>query len=66
MELCYIEGRYVPLKEARLPITPLPGLYLTGQNLGLHGVLGVSYTAVRTCSVILGAEKINQMFNFAQ
>ena len=48
------------------PRTPLPGLYLTGQNLGLHGVLGVSYTAVRTCSVILGAEKINQMFNFAQ
>ena len=23
MELCYIEGRYVPLKEARLPITDL-------------------------------------------
>ena len=48
------------------PRTPLPGLFLTGQNLGLHGVLGVSYTAVRTCSVILGAEKINQMFDFAQ
>ena len=48
------------------PRTPLPGLYLTGQNLGLHGVLGVSYTAVRTCSVILGEEKINQMFGFAQ
>lgn len=48
------------------PRTPLPGLFLTGQNLGLHGILGVSYTAVRTCSVILGAEKINQMFNFAQ
>lgn len=48
------------------PRTPIPGLYLTGQNLGLHGVLGVSYTAVRTCSVIMGADKINQMFNFAQ
>ncbi len=47
------------------PRTPLPGLYLTGQNLGLHGVLGVSYTAVRTCSVILGAQVINEMFNFA-
>lgn len=48
------------------PRTPLPGLYLTGQNLGLHGILGVSYSAVRTCSVILGTEKINQMFGFAQ
>jgi all-trans-retinol 13,14-reductase len=48
------------------PRTPLPGLFLTGQNLGLHGVLGVSYTAVRTCSVILGADIINQMFDFAQ
>lgn len=46
------------------PRTPLPGLFLTGQNLGLHGVLGVSYTAVRTCSVILGAPIINQMFHF--
>lgn len=48
------------------PRTPLPGLYLTGQNLGLHGILGVSYTAVRTCSVILGADIINQMFDFEQ
>jgi len=48
------------------PRTPLQGLFLTGQNLGLHGILGVSYTAVRTCSVILGADKINQMFDFAQ
>ncbi len=48
------------------PRTPLPGLFLTGQNLGLHGVLGVSYSAVRTCSVILGADKINQMFDFSQ
>lgn len=48
------------------PRTPLPGLFLTGQNLGLHGVLGVSYTAVRTCAAILGAEKINEMFNFAE
>lgn len=42
-------------KEACLPTrTPLPWLYLTGQNIGLHGVLGVSETAVHTCRVILG------------
>lgn len=42
-------------REACLPTrTPLPWLYLTGQNIGLHGVLGVSETAVHTCRVILG------------
>jgi len=35
------------------PKTPLPWLYLTGQNLGLHGVLGTSVTAFNTCKSIL-------------
>ena len=35
------------------PQTPLPWLYLTGQNLGLHGVLGTSVTAFNTCKSIL-------------
>ena len=35
------------------PKTPLPWLYLTGQNLGLHGVLGTSVTALNTCKSIL-------------
>ena len=38
------------------PRTPVPGLFLTGQNLGLHGVLGVSSTALLTCSHILQAD----------
>ena len=36
------------------PRTPLQGLYLTGQNLNLHGILGTSITAVLTCRQILG------------
>ena len=34
------------------PQTPLPWLYLTGQNLGLHGVLGTSVSALNTCKSI--------------
>lgn len=37
------------------PRTPAGNLFLTGQNLNLHGVLGVSMTAFMTCSEIVGA-----------
>ena len=43
------------------PRTPVPGLYLTGQNCGLHGVLGVSETALSTCREILGEPTLNQI-----
>lgn len=35
------------------PQTPLPWLFLTGQNIGLHGVLGTSVSALNTCKTIL-------------
>ncbi|MBQ3175997.1 MAG: NAD(P)/FAD-dependent oxidoreductase [Bacteroidales bacterium] len=38
------------------PKTPVPNLYLTGQNLNLHGVLGVSMTSFFTCAEIIGME----------
>lgn len=34
------------------PRTPLPWLYLTGQNLGLHGILGTTVSAFNTCKSI--------------
>jgi phytoene dehydrogenase-like protein len=43
------------------PRTPVPGLYLTGQNCGLHGVLGVSETALVTCQEILGEQTLKQI-----
>lgn len=36
--------------------TKLKNLYLTGQNINLHGVLGVSVTAVLTCAEITGLD----------
>ena len=32
--------------------TPLPYLYLTGQNIGLHGILGTAVSALNTCKSI--------------
>ena len=43
------------------PRTPVPGLFLTGQNCGLHGILGVSETALSTCREILGEPTLNQI-----
>lgn len=40
------------------PRTPIPNLLLTGQNLMLHGVHGVTMTSLFTCAEILGREWI--------
>ena len=45
------------------PRTPIQNLMLTGQNLMLHGLEGVSMTALLTCSEILGFEYIKQIIN---
>ena len=39
-----------------LPVTKIPGFYFTGQNINIHGVLGVTIGAVLTCGEILGLE----------
>jgi all-trans-retinol 13,14-reductase len=38
--------------------TTVENLLLTGQNLNLHGILGVSMTSLLTCAQILGADTI--------
>lgn len=38
--------------------TPVPNLFLTGQSLMLHGVYGVTMTALFTCAEVLGREQI--------
>jgi all-trans-retinol 13,14-reductase len=39
------------------PKTPIPNLYFTGQNLNLHGILGVSITSFLTCSAVIGLKE---------
>ncbi len=46
------------------PKTPIPNLWLTGQNLNLHGILGVSMTSFFSCGEILGQRPSSSIFNF--
>jgi len=43
-----------PQKTTIFPKTKIPGLFFTGQNVNLHGALGVTIGAVMTCGEILG------------
>jgi all-trans-retinol 13,14-reductase len=45
-----------PIVTTLIPATKLPGFYFTGQNINLHGVLGVTIGAVLTCGEILGLQ----------
>ncbi len=47
-----------PLRTLLSPRTKLSNLYLTGQNVLLHGLLGVTITSVLTCGELLGLENI--------
>lgn len=43
--------------------TKIPNLLLTGQNVNLHGVLGVSITALATCAELIGMEYLLKKVN---
>ncbi len=63
----YIKDSNNPMKTFISPKTKLKNLYLTGQSINMHGVLGVTIGAVVTCSEILGKDylvnKINREIN---
>lgn len=44
------------------PKTPLSNLFLTGQNLTGHGILGVSMTSLLTCAEIIGMDAVLEDF----
>lgn len=45
-----------PIQTTISAKTKIPNLLLTGQNLNLHGVLGVTESALVTCSALLGMD----------
>jgi all-trans-retinol 13,14-reductase len=47
-----------PLKTFISPRTKIPNLFLTGQNLNLHGILGATMSGLVTCTAFLGNENI--------
>ncbi len=43
-----------PMRTYLSPRTKVPNLFLTGQNINLHGILGVTVSSVVTCAELLG------------
>jgi all-trans-retinol 13,14-reductase len=52
-----------PLRSIILPRTKISNLLFTGQNLNLHGMMGVTAGSVITCSEILGLEYLTKKIN---
>lgn len=63
----YMKSSENPLKTMVSPRTKIDNLFLTGQSVNMHGILGVTIGAFNTCAEILGKEKIDmrltQMIN---
>lgn len=49
-----------PLKTMVSPRTKIPNLFLTGQSVNMHGILGCTIGAFNTCAEILGKELIDE------
>ena len=45
-----------PYKTIITPKTKIPNLFFTGQNLNIHGILGVAIGAVMTCGELVGLD----------
>jgi len=55
-----IKDWHNPLLSMISPRTKLGNLFFTGQNVNVHGVLGVTLTSVMTCSELLGQEYLTK------
>jgi all-trans-retinol 13,14-reductase len=47
-----------PLRTFVPPVTKIPNLFLTGQNINLHGMAGVTISSVVTCSSFVGRKQL--------
>ncbi|MBN2275269.1 MAG: NAD(P)/FAD-dependent oxidoreductase [Bacteroidales bacterium] len=47
-----------PLKTMIMPRTKVPNFLLTGQNINIHGVIGVTIGSVLTCAELIGTENL--------
>ena len=59
----YIKDSNNPMKTFITPKTKVENLFLTGQSINMHGVLGVTIGAVVTCSEIVGKEYLINKIN---
>ena len=52
----YVKDVNKPLHSHLSPKTKIKNLFFTGQSLNMHGILGVTISAIITCSEILGKD----------
>lgn len=53
-----IKDYNAPHKTFMTPKTKIPNLYLTGQNINLHGILGVSISSLVTCAEFIDKKEL--------
>jgi phytoene dehydrogenase-like protein len=56
----YMKTSENPLKTMVSPRTKIDNLFLTGQSVNMHGILGCTIGAFNTCGEILGKEVIDE------
>ncbi len=56
----YLKNSENPLKTMVSPRTKIDNLFLTGQSVNMHGILGVTIGAFGTCAEILGRELMSE------
>lgn len=56
----YVKSSENPLKTMVSPRTKIDNLFLTGQSVNMHGILGCTIGAFNTCAEILGKELIDE------
>ncbi|MCK4662764.1 MAG: NAD(P)/FAD-dependent oxidoreductase [Bacteroidales bacterium] len=54
-----------PMQSYIFPRTKIPNLLLTGQNINLHGILGVTIGAILTCGELIGVNNLINKINNA-
>lgn len=59
----YVKDSNNPMKTFISAKTKIDNLYLTGQSINMHGVLGVTIGAVVTCAEILGKDYLVNKIN---
>lgn len=61
----FVKDANSPLKTYLSPKTKIKNLFLTGQSINMHGILGVTISAVLTCSEFLGRKELLDKINKA-
>ncbi len=54
-----------PMHSYITPKTKIPNLFFTGQNINLHGILGVTIGSLLTCAEFVGMNYLIRKINFA-